>query len=731
MDFTDMARQVVVITSCTFDDALADVRFTQSVPLSIKRFYTGKFLDGTSRLNSVPDVLRSSPPRHKAEIILLDDTPARSFIRSSPPPSARSVQRSSETPRTKHAAERFNLSGRLSPFDRGHANNIIIDDDDKAVPVLHAVHNITTLSSSQNSAGTLGSHARAKTTPYFDLVDDEDEEDKLIVEIPTTKRTLQTAKRTISLPILARSGDSDLSDLEEEIDDINTVFNRLRNIKPSQTALTSQATKSATPLPSAKTATCNFQQFSDDISITNLVSSSPSAAPLAGLKHAHDGRVMVTPGSADSIIARLNELDKYKLAKLARPQAQIVPDAEKKKKNKNDQENKRQRIESQQNSDEENKKPKRGRPAARTQSVKDKEEKELAREEKKRQKEQAAAEKIKEKELEAVNKLKISKKDTCEEMIVDLDNQFVQTDCGQRLQNILRPLGIEVSTNWSSPTGNMIKWRRKVNAEYNTALGHFVPIPEEIRKEHFILVMLTGVELINLVLSKTLHDHVQSIQRFFPTMKIIYMINGLHSFYRKSSTMARREFNKEVQGALGTITNQNRSKKNKSRNNEPNDLESAVAAKFDRSIHEDQVEEALVMLQIKYGCLIFHTSSSIDSAEWLAGMTQDISMIPYKKARTNINETICMEAGQIKTGSDCRDTFEKTLLHFKYVTPGITEKVVDRFKAINEMMKSLELNGPNVLLNLGGSDFKRGIGKSLANTMHAVFTSMNPNALVS
>ncbi|KAK9238316.1 hypothetical protein V1525DRAFT_401218 [Lipomyces kononenkoae] len=350
-------------------------------------------------------------------------------------------------------------------------------------------------------------------------------------------------------------------------------------------------------------------------------------------------------------------------------------------------------------------------------------EKEAERERKRKEKEQLSLERQRQHELAAVNKLKMSKKDTCAEMIVDIDADFAKTVSGQKLLSILVPLGIEVSTSWTSPTRNMIKWRRKVKAEYNDALGLFVPIPEEIRKECFILIVLTGVEFVDMVIENQLAENVTSIRRIYPDLKLIYMIEGLNSFFKKMTTQTQRQFNDMVQDALGN--SQNRTKKPR---NEEGDLFVKVQGMYNHRQHADVVEDSLIMLQVVYDCLVFHSTTSLDSAEWIAILTQDIGTIPYKNARMNLHETICMESGQVKAGTTTKDTFSQTLRQVKYITPGLSKGILDRYGTINEMMKALESRGSDAFMAIGGEASSRKIGRTLANNLDFIFSATDPNA---
>ena len=92
----------------------------------------------------------------------------------------------------------------------------------------------------------------------------------------------------------------------------------------------------------------------------------------------------------------------------------------------------------------------------------------------------------------------------------------------------------------------MVKWRRKTKSEYNEVLGYFVPIPEEIRRENFILLHVKGSELAEKYFHNKLEDQVTAIKQHFPSMKIIYVIEGLQAFFKKINIQAQRAYNSRV-----------------------------------------------------------------------------------------------------------------------------------------------------------------------------------------
>lgn len=362
-----------------------------------------------------------------------------------------------------------------------------------------------------------------------------------------------------------------------------------------------------------------------------------------------------------------------------------------------------------------------------------KRETEVRREQKAKEKEQVARQKALEKEFAAVNVLKRDKRTTCAEMIVDIDTEFSLTDAGEQLVRVLKELGTEVSTNWQSPAGNMIKWRRKVKAEYNASLDQFVPISEEIRKEKFILIVLTGVEFVNMVLEDELAEKIEMVQCLFPEMKLIYMIEGLSSFLQKILKENRREFEKLAQNALLEAEGQTGTTKSRARKRKESDFYSRIFAKYNAAVDDERVEDALIALQVHYNCLVCHSASPVDSATWISILTQDIGTIPYKRARTNIHETICMEAGQIQAGKSVEDTFRRTIRQVKYVTDPLAGGIVQRHGTLSKMMESVQTAGHDAFLDVdrasSGPRMRR-LGQKLAADLHFIFSCTDPEALL-
>lgn len=252
-------------------------------------------------------------------------------------------------------------------------------------------------------------------------------------------------------------------------------------------------------------------------------------------------------------------------------------------------------------------------------------EREEAKAQKKREKEAKEAGKKREQELLSVNKLKTSKKDSAPEMIVDISTDLADSPLGNQLRRFLLSLGCEVNHEWrpaiaSDSLCRVVKWRRKVKAEYSEEKGMFLPLPtEEVRNERHVLVYLTAKEFLEISIATAhrdgLAEHVSRIKSLHPEksedVRLIYLIEGLETLSRKNKNNRNRQYQNRVRAQLGTGQG--------SRETVDIDI-----------VDDDEIEDARLRLQVMHECSIHETQNGIESMEWISKFTGDISTIPYK-----------------------------------------------------------------------------------------------------
>jgi crossover junction endonuclease EME1 len=241
----------------------------------------------------------------------------------------------------------------------------------------------------------------------------------------------------------------------------------------------------------------------------------------------------------------------------------------------------------------------------------EKDRKRLAKEEKSREKEKAA-------DLAKVNTVRTDKKVSTPEMIVDLPS-CLDSKLTEQVQTFLGKYEVEYS-KWDS-SQPIVKWRRKVVAEYNDEAGHWQPVAPRIKPEKHVICVMNAKDFVDLATgdeSQDFNTHVLRLKAKFDGCEVIYLIEGLMVWMRKNRNLKNRQFTEAVRSHLSQeapTTNQKTRKK-----------------KEQDYVDEDLIEDALLRLQAIHGALIHQTNAVIETAEWIFNFTQHISTIPYKYA---------------------------------------------------------------------------------------------------
>jgi crossover junction endonuclease EME1 len=246
------------------------------------------------------------------------------------------------------------------------------------------------------------------------------------------------------------------------------------------------------------------------------------------------------------------------------------------------------------------------------------------RETEKERKRAAKEAKLKEKEMAAdlakVNTLRIDKKVSTPAMIVDLPMDLDARLAGQ-VRRFLSPLEV-VCEDWRSPIANVIKLRRKVDSIYNEESGLWEPVPVEIKSEKHVMCVMLAKEFVDLTMAdegRDLEAHVLRVKARFGGVSVIYLIESLTQWMRKNRNVKNRQFAEAMRSRM------------------TQEAEEAVASAMENEkknqleyVDEDMIEDALLRLQMVHGAHIHHTTSTVDTAQWIMIFTQHISTIPYR-----------------------------------------------------------------------------------------------------
>lgn len=248
-------------------------------------------------------------------------------------------------------------------------------------------------------------------------------------------------------------------------------------------------------------------------------------------------------------------------------------------------------------------------------------EKEDTKEKRRLEKEEKAKGKRIAAEIAEVNKSKLDKKDSTPDMIVHLPasihGQTVDTQIRQFLQNLYVD-----ATLYQSPIPNVIRWRRKMKARWNAELDLWEPLEHmQIENERHVLCIMSAKEFVALAMvqheEQDVETHVARLRSAYENCIPIYLIEGLQIWMRKNRTAENRAYQAKVLSQVHA--------NEASAGNQPKRKKASVEI-----VDEDMIEDALLRLQVMNGCLVHHTMTSLETAEWVANFTQHISTIPYR-----------------------------------------------------------------------------------------------------
>ena len=388
-------------------------------------------------------------------------------------------------------------------------------------------------------------------------------------------------------------------------------------------------------------------------------------------------------------------------------------------------------------------------------------EKEAEKERKRLLVEQKAKEKQQAADIAAVNKAKTDKKVSVAEMVVEMSSNLQGRSVGNQVAEYMRQLTVEFAffdeeidliNDGPEAEGNLVKWKRKVQASYNVDAGHWEPLAApRIDVEDHILVHMTATAFAALVtrgcetssdgsapsedrMFPNIDKHIAGILRKQSHCKPIYLIEGLEAFVRKNKNAKNRTYtavvrsqipaDDQLSSALPASSQVRRKKK------------SNPSSRADYSfIDTDLAETLLLHLQLSHSVLVQHTTSPSDTAFWIRNFTEHISTIPYRHERMALNDagaTFCMDIGQVKTGDDAADTYVKMLQEVQRVTPAMAYGIANLYPNVRGLVKAFRDHGPLVLedvkkgANRDGAVTDRRLGPQVSKRLYKVFMGKDP-----
>ncbi|TQS36771.1 hypothetical protein Golomagni_02795 [Golovinomyces magnicellulatus] len=318
--------------------------------------------------------------------------------------------------------------------------------------------------------------------------------------------------------------------------------------------------------------------------------------------------------------------------------------------------------------------------------------------------------------LEQLNKLK-GRLQSTSEMIVDIPSSM-----DEKLAHQVKVFldGVKAEHFTSERSRNLIKWRRKVQAEWNPIKDQWMPVTEHIRDENHVMCVLKFQELAELIRGMEGHDldaYMLQLATEVKNKKMIFLIEGMNHWLGKNKAMRNKDFINSVRNKLKDPAISQKATRNQRKNPEQ-------AEYIDKKV----IDNALLRLHVIYEVLVHHTSNPLETAEWIMRFTQHISSIPYRNQFDTINTSnFCIENGQIDSGKDAKDTYIKMLQQMHLVTPSVAWGIEAKYPNIQTLISGLEKEGPLALeqcrkcANKNGAYTDKRIGQAVSRRVHSVF----------
>lgn len=344
------------------------------------------------------------------------------------------------------------------------------------------------------------------------------------------------------------------------------------------------------------------------------------------------------------------------------------------------------------------------------------------------------------KKLEQFNKSSFRKEDFVKYMIIEFDDELKDSMIVRNVKSQLEPLDVEIKfkqynvDKYKDQKINIIKWYRKVLCVFDPEDDLFKPIRPKIELEEKVGIHIAADIFIGMVSNGELEQNFESIIKdLAETNTIILFIEGFFRTIQRIQTSNNRSYTNQVRQLIDNDENVDNNNTGTS-SNKANRRKKASNNNTSNFITVDDIEKVLSVLQIKFNCRVFPTSSEPDTGEWLVNMTKTLSIAPFIDKYKGNDEL--SHLGVIKPGKDAFDMYVITLEQARMVTPGVSRGIANNYGSLQQLYKAFKSNGHGILEGIpigkinSNIPSKRRIGPAISKSLHTLFTCEDPNAFV-
>ncbi|KAM9909496.1 hypothetical protein OXX69_005369 [Metschnikowia pulcherrima] len=255
----------------------------------------------------------------------------------------------------------------------------------------------------------------------------------------------------------------------------------------------------------------------------------------------------------------------------------------------------------------------------------------------------------------------------------------------------------------------LISWKRRVSARYNKEEDFFVPCDLTEQTEKVLILFYEPDELIEKLKNGVVETHIDHAKRRArsedPSKEyfVLIMVPNFSTYLRKLETNENRQYRAKTLQRLNRTPSSSRPS---------NEITMTVA----------QASKLLVESEVRLGVNIFTTKTVEESIEWLHSFTYTIGSSIYDKYERNPDFSAI---GTIKSGANPKGTFLEMVKKFNLMTEPKAENLYQYYASPLSLYKRLVETG-----ELGAVKGRNVVPPSVNKMMKSVFTSKNPNAVI-
>ncbi|GAA5913501.1 Mms4p [Sporobolomyces salmoneus] len=275
-----------------------------------------------------------------------------------------------------------------------------------------------------------------------------------------------------------------------------------------------------------------------------------------------------------------------------------------------------------------------------------------------------------------------------------------------------------------------VRWTRVCDTKWDKSLGIYVPLLDGQRivvEEDTRMIFLNALDLSRHIIRKTLSTFVSGVQaQLSPHSKLFIMLFGLNSIFKDLERVRQAEYKRDLAMRAGQ---------------QPNAVIKPAGIGEDQP-NKDELELAIMKMQIESKCMIVTVEKVEEAVEWLEQITVTVGQKPYQRYKQSHGEVLGTGGASQPSGKGLQDTYMKMLTSLKNITPAYAESIASYYPTMRSLLEAYEhceggekgrkemLRGIEKGRNVNGSATHRAIGAILSANIYRMLSSKDPKMFI-